>query len=137
MSTLNIAMASLVITVLYACAGVVLTIKSRKARGDDRRRYGRMNLLWGMGFTVLMCGQAVFSFRQTGNGTLGLTIMLPILALALVMGIVGLWNMQTDRYFWKMYDHDPGFCGRCGYDLTGNTSGVCPECGWKLPNKQH
>ena len=21
------------------------------------------------------------------------------------------------------------FCRRCGYDLTGNTSGVCPECG--------
>jgi hypothetical protein len=22
-----------------------------------------------------------------------------------------------------------GLCARCGYDLTGNTSGVCPECG--------
>jgi rubrerythrin len=22
-----------------------------------------------------------------------------------------------------------GQCGRCGYDLTGNVSGVCPECG--------
>lgn len=22
-----------------------------------------------------------------------------------------------------------GLCGRCGYSLTGNTSGVCPECG--------
>jgi len=26
----------------------------------------------------------------------------------------------------------PGFCTRCGYDLTGNTSGVCPECGTPL-----
>lgn len=23
----------------------------------------------------------------------------------------------------------PGHCGRCGYDLTGNTSSVCSECG--------
>lgn len=23
----------------------------------------------------------------------------------------------------------PGCCSGCGYDLTGNTSGVCPECG--------
>ncbi|MHC4066868.1 MAG: hypothetical protein ACYSUI_20520 [Planctomycetota bacterium] len=23
----------------------------------------------------------------------------------------------------------PGFCQGCGYDLTGNVSGVCPECG--------
>lgn len=24
---------------------------------------------------------------------------------------------------------DPRFCRTCGYDLTGNVSGVCPECG--------
>ena len=24
-------------------------------------------------------------------------------------------------------------CGRCGYSLTGNVSGTCPECGWRLP----
>ena len=23
----------------------------------------------------------------------------------------------------------PGHCKKCGYDLTGNTSGRCPECG--------
>ncbi len=23
----------------------------------------------------------------------------------------------------------PGLCFKCGYDLTGNVSGVCPECG--------
>lgn len=23
----------------------------------------------------------------------------------------------------------PGRCARCGYDLRGNVSGVCPECG--------
>jgi hypothetical protein len=23
----------------------------------------------------------------------------------------------------------PGLCHRCGYDLTGNKSGTCPECG--------
>jgi len=26
----------------------------------------------------------------------------------------------------------PGHCQRCGYDLTGNVSGVCPECGAKI-----
>ncbi len=25
--------------------------------------------------------------------------------------------------------HPPGHCQRCGYNLTGNTSGTCPECG--------
>lgn len=23
----------------------------------------------------------------------------------------------------------PGHCRNCGYDLTGNVSGICPECG--------
>ncbi len=25
-----------------------------------------------------------------------------------------------------------GHCGYCGYDLTGNVSGVCPECGERI-----
>jgi len=27
----------------------------------------------------------------------------------------------------------PPHCSRCGYDLTGNLSGTCPECGYTLP----
>lgn len=36
---------------------------------------------------------------------------------------------------WRKYAHKPPFdlrgvlCTSCGYDLTGNVSGVCPECG--------
>lgn len=26
----------------------------------------------------------------------------------------------------------PGHCRKCGYDLTGNESGVCPECGERI-----
>jgi len=26
----------------------------------------------------------------------------------------------------------PGICRECGYDLTGNVSGVCPECGTRI-----
>ena len=27
----------------------------------------------------------------------------------------------------------PGCCHKCGYDLTGNVSGICPECGTPVP----
>jgi len=27
---------------------------------------------------------------------------------------------------------EAGFCIPCGYNLTGNTSGICPECGAKI-----
>ncbi len=29
----------------------------------------------------------------------------------------------------------PGHCRRCGYDLTGNVSGRCPECGASVPSR--
>jgi hypothetical protein len=38
--------------------------------------------------------------------------------------------VPTAIIFWR--DHrrrPPGHCRICGYNLTGNVSGVCPECG--------
>ena len=29
-----------------------------------------------------------------------------------------------------------GFCRRCGYNLTGNVSGICPECGTPIAKPQ-
>lgn len=29
----------------------------------------------------------------------------------------------------------PGHCGNCGYDLTGNASGRCSECGAPVPDR--
>jgi hypothetical protein len=28
----------------------------------------------------------------------------------------------------------PGHCQKCSYDLTGNVSGICPECGTPISN---
>ncbi len=28
--------------------------------------------------------------------------------------------------------HPPGYCSQYGYNLTGNTTGVCPECAAKV-----
>lgn len=28
----------------------------------------------------------------------------------------------------------PGHCPKCEYNLTGNTTGVCPECGKEISN---
>ena len=32
----------------------------------------------------------------------------------------------------RRYRRKRGLCERCAYDLTGNMSGVCPECGMRI-----
>ncbi len=50
-----------------------------------------------------------------------LPFWMPLLAIALPT--VWLWRRDSR--------HPPGHCRKCGYDLTGNVTGVCSECGVK------
>ena len=52
------------------------------------------------------------------DGLTVLTLAAPGLVVAVVIAVRG-----------AVPRHPPGRCQRCGYDLTGNMSGVCPECG--------
>lgn len=48
-------------------------------------------------------------------------------------------GLAHTKVVWDKYRSRPPFdlrglfCLNCGYDLTGNVSGVCPECGIALP----
>lgn len=53
-------------------------------------------------------------FRRTGC-----SLLTPLLLLGL----------PTALLWWRQHRARPGHCRSCGYDLTGNTSGQCPECG--------
>lgn len=46
---------------------------------------------------------------------------------------LALWALAASQHLVPRKEKPPAFCCQaCGYDLTGNTSGVCPECGKKL-----
>ncbi|MBU0719270.1 MAG: hypothetical protein KJ749_13560 [Planctomycetes bacterium] len=47
----------------------------------------------------------------------------------LVLVLVG---VPTAILWWRDRRPPPGFCQSCGYDLTGNVSGICSECGTRL-----
>jgi hypothetical protein len=47
-----------------------------------------------------------------------------VLLLALIYPCI-----KAIRYIRRSLRPKPGHCHHCGYNLTGNVSGVCPECG--------
>jgi len=58
--------------------------------------------------------------------------ILPFLGMAIALSSYFLYLWWRDR------PAPPGHCPQCRYDLTGNTSGVCPECGRRvLPTDRH
>lgn len=40
---------------------------------------------------------------------------------------IGIFGVDLQRLEWKL---NTDLCDNCGYNLTGNTSGICPECGY-------
>jgi hypothetical protein len=69
---------------------------------------------------------------QCAQSTCGIwgEINMPLWSLFLVAAVPMLLWVRRGR------SHPPGHCAICGYDLTGNVSGVCSECGTATePNK--
>ena len=60
-------------------------------------------------------------------GGMNTSLVVPVWAplFAVTVPTVVLWYLERRRA--------PGSCRRCGYNLTGNTSGICPECGASTP----
>jgi hypothetical protein len=64
--------------------------------------------------------------NRNGVNSFSLWIGYPVLLLFFVIpGAVRIFRGY--RYCKGLYPH--GACAKCAYDLTGNVSGICPECG--------
>ena len=57
-------------------------------------------------------------------------VFVPYWSMTLILAILpATWFVQYGE------SNAPEGCLSCGYDLTGNTSGVCPECGTPVAGK--
>ena len=54
-------------------------------------------------------------------------VSIPMWLLFSIAAALAAWMFWRDR---KRFG--PGHCQRCDYDLTGNVSGICPECGKRI-----
>jgi hypothetical protein len=94
---------------------------------------GRFFLLWAsrrpsdgqlIGFVIpsSTAGFTLLKFPDQGGWGLILPLWIVLLTVALPISFL----------FWRDRRRIPPHCCQsCGYDLTGNTSGTCPECGGK------
>ena len=74
-------------------------------------------------------GRFDWMWIERDEGTI-VTVHLPHWVLLAAVGVptLLLWLPSRRR-------RTPGHCQKCGYDLTGNVSGVCPECGRRVGQK--
>ncbi len=81
------------------------------------------------GFSIETCNH----YMAEPTRAYRVSLAIPFLAcLAYPATRLALWLAgRSDRRYMSRYAS--GLCVNCGYNLTGNTSGVCPECGTPVP----
>ena len=90
--------------------------------------------------SILLLGRAPSPWNRAGFGRFSASrgragefeerfraVMVPLWLPAAVFGVLP--AVRLGRRVKAVLRARAGRCTRCGYDLTGNTSGVCPECG--------
>ena len=87
-------------------------------------------LLSRMGFEYGRTSDPAFpGLRPTISESLIFPCWLPF-ALTALLPALWLWRYRRDR---RLRSDGMPHCAKCDYNLTGNVSGVCPECGTPIP----
>jgi hypothetical protein len=87
-------------------------------------RWKRLGLLVGLDQTRFASGSGAKRSEQN-QLAVGISPWLAAILLA---------ALPAARMIRRYRRPGPGFCPVCRYDLTANTSGICPECGTPLPH---
>jgi len=77
-----------------------------------------------LGIISIVCAPSLFLFAAGFAGRINSTLL---------MG--GLWGIVLSGLSLGVLGIVYSKCLACGYSLTGNTSGVCPECGTAIESK--
>ena len=102
----------------------------------------------------LLLNAVIFVFGIARHAIRSAAFPLTLLVLLAITGGLGNIHVHSDGVLWRYVPGPVAFglamwlavevylrfsapgaryqCRKCGYDLTGNTSGVCPECGRQI-----
>lgn len=119
--------------VMFAVAIASLRSWHRAQEGPPRER--KRHQKWTLLIFSLLIVQNIYLMVSLGGQ--GKTNLMPFYLFNVgVMGVAVLATLYTlprppsEAEARVNFQANPNICGRCDYDLTGNSSGVCPECGW-------
>ena len=88
-----------------------------------------------LAFGVLALGCLVlYAFELTAI-PVGAALGLFFVGLMMIGMRLFFYVQQVEPQYWQPRRVPQGRCRQCDYDLTGNTSGVCPECGTAVPGR--
>jgi len=129
----------LIMSVLFLVACVALVVGSSRAGNvvkdgapRARKRQQRYSLLL-LGAMLAQNAWMLLAGRDEFKSLI--MINLPLLGVTLLWMLYTLPSPPSEAEARANYRARPEICGRCDYDLTGNHSGVCSECGWRLCNE--
>ncbi|MFN3167511.1 MAG: hypothetical protein ACE37H_10655 [Phycisphaeraceae bacterium] len=96
-----------------------------------------VGMLFGL---MLVAVLAILMGEMSRIGDLSGFISVVFITLALLGAVTGAiagwWLILRAPEEWIGHRHDTRVCAKCGYDLTANQSGTCPECGKEIPWRQ-
>jgi hypothetical protein len=98
------------------------------------RDHGKSGVSWYVGYHPSRDEELSFGFaflsERAASGAARILVEFPWWCPALIFAIAPILAIR--RGYRRFKRDAANCCQNCGYDLTGNVSGVCPECGMKV-----
>jgi hypothetical protein len=118
---------------VFLTLNIIGLIVNRRIGRSPSPRAVRKRYRWVVLNQIVSVGALVCLLLFQGTAGWEMALLLGVIVLSTSPLVWLAMRRQTEDEAQKNFAHDTGYCGRCEYDLTGNVSGVCPECGWVIP----
>ena len=85
------------------------------------------------GLRALLLFAGVVTVSTSGRLLIERDVSGPPVAVLMALGMSGLSRLLNHPGAARRERRAKGLCAACGYSLTGNLSGACPDCGRRRP----
>jgi hypothetical protein len=119
--------------VLYICSAVTFLFAwwlrpQRSIESPEEQLRTRIRFWLPLPIALYMMLSLPLVVAGAGRYGGGPMVVVAIFELGLILNVI--YRFRRKRELQRRLN---GLCQQCGYCLNGNVSGICPECGTKIP----